>query len=179
MRLWLTHEQIHQLVELAAAGAPREVCGLLAGDSERVTRIMPLPNAAADPQRSYHIDDQALTQTLFQLQRDKLRLHAFFHSHPVGQPIPSETDKRQATYPDIPYLIIGLYPEPQLAAWLLRRTEATPVEIHVGDHRPLPIPAPLSAAEKRAIVLAALIAFLFVIALSLALLPPAPIIVTP
>jgi proteasome lid subunit RPN8/RPN11 len=179
MRLWLTHDQVRQLVELASAGAPHEVCGLLVGNADRITRIISLPNAAADPQHHYHMDDQALTQAFFQMQRDALKLHAFYHSHPRGQPIPSQTDKQQATYPDTPYLIIGLHPQPQLSAWLLCAHTATPVEVHVGDDRPAALPPPLTVVEKRAIILAALIAFLFVIALSLTLLPPAPVIVTP
>ncbi|MBL8164607.1 MAG: M67 family metallopeptidase [Anaerolineae bacterium] len=179
MRLWLTHDQVRQLVDLANITSPREACGLLVGDAERVTRIIALPNTASDSQHNYHIDDQALTKTLFQLQREGLRLHAFFHSHPRSRPIPSDTDKQQATYADVPYLIVGLHPAPQISAWLLTRAEATPVEIHIGDNRPPALPAPMSPAQKRAIIAAALIAFLVVIALSLSLLPPAPVIVTP
>jgi hypothetical protein len=82
---------------------------------------------------------------------------------------------RSATYPDTPYLIIGLKAEARLAAWQIRYGEVIPVSLHIGLNPPVPqAGAKLTKAQKNAILLSALIAFILVIVISLTLLPSAP-----
>jgi proteasome lid subunit RPN8/RPN11 len=180
MRLWLTPEQTTTLVQYAREVAPHEACGLLAGRGEQVHEVISLPNSAAEPLHHYRIEDAAYSRTLFQLQKQRLSVIGFYHSHPESDPIPSSDDIRQAHYPDTPFLIVGLHQrESQLAAWNIHYGQVTPVEIYVGLQAPPPEEEPLSRTQKTAIILSAIIAFVFMILLSLSLLPPAPIIVTP
>jgi proteasome lid subunit RPN8/RPN11 len=180
MRLWLTPTQTNILVQQAVDDAPRETCGLLAGLGERVQEIVPLPNSAVDPLHHYRLNDQAYSTALFRLQAKNLTVVGFYHSHPKGDPIPSVEDIQDAHYPDTPYLIIGLRNgESRLAAWRIRYGQVVPVEIYVGEEAPPPEEGTLSMAQKRAIILSAIIVFVFMIILSLSLLPPAPMIVTP
>jgi proteasome lid subunit RPN8/RPN11 len=180
MRLWLTPEQTNILVQYAAEATPREVCGLLAGMGERVVEIVALPNTAGEPLHHYRMDDAAYSRAMFQLQKRQLTVIGFYHSHPSSEPIPSSKDIRQAHYPDTPFLIVGLHgQQARLAAWNIRYGQVSPVEIYVGLEAPPPDEDLLSPAQKTAIILSAIIAFVFLIVLSLSLLPPAPIIVTP
>jgi proteasome lid subunit RPN8/RPN11 len=180
MRLWMTPEQTHQLVEYARAERPAEACGLLVGSGEQVHEIIPLRNIAQNPAHHYRIDDEAYGRAFFQAQKRGLAVIAFYHSHPTGDPMPSDEDIRQAYYPDIPYVIIGLRQgRTRLAAWQMRCGQVNPVEVIINLEAPPPAEAPLSRAQKTAIILSAIIVFAFMIILSLSLLPPAPIIVTP
>ncbi|MEO8395776.1 MAG: M67 family metallopeptidase [Chloroflexota bacterium] len=172
--MWLTPEQAQTLIAHAHAEAPNEACGIIAGRGERAVEITPIPNAAADPQHSYYMDERRLVETLSSLSARHLDLIGFYHCHPQTDPIPSTTDIKQASYPDTPYLIVGLKgTEARLAAWTMRFGQVSEVPLHIGLQAPLPTPA-LSPAQKIAILLSALIAFILLIVLSLSLLPPAP-----
>lgn len=180
MRLWLTPEQTSQLARYAQTAAPDEACGLLAGTGEQIREVVSLPNIAPTPRYHYRIDDEAYSKTLFRLQKSGMTVIGFYHSHPTGDPIPSTEDIRQALYPDTPYLIIGLRQgEPRMAAWRIRYGEVIPVEVYVGSEAPPAEEGKLTTAQKTAILLSAIIAFVFMIILSLSLLPPAPIIPKP
>lgn len=174
MHLWLTWEQTQTLVQHALDAAPYECCGLLAGQGGQVTRIVPIPNVADDPQHFYRLDPQALTRAFFDLQRSGLRLLAFYHSHPRGEPVPSETDVAQALYPDVAYLILGLGTrDVGIAAWQITHRQVYPVLVHIGELPPQ-LPAEMTRAQRTAIILSAIIAVIIVLVVSLSLLPPPP-----
>jgi proteasome lid subunit RPN8/RPN11 len=175
--LWLTDEQARAIVEHARSEQPREACGLLAGTDHRVLQVLPLPNSAADPIHHFRIDDHALIQTLYRIEQNGLSLLGIYHSHPNGDPIPSTVDIREAAYPDCAYVIAGLRGSPRLAAWDIRDAVVTPVELHTAPQPPEKRTEPLSRPQKAAIVVGAVLAFAFMLVLSLSLLPPAPIIV--
>lgn len=181
MRLFLTEEQARALLRHAIETAPQEACGLLAGVGEQVQAVIPIANSAADPRHFYRLDDTAFARALLQLDRQGLDLVALYHSHPHGDPIPSPTDVQQATYPDTPYLIIGLRGEPRLAVWQMRYGEVTPVKVIIGvtSDGSRNDDGTLSQAQRLAIIVSAILAFAFMIIVSLVLLPPAPVIVVP
>jgi proteasome lid subunit RPN8/RPN11 len=106
--MWLSREQAQAIVDHARAESPREACGIIAGRGERAFEIISIPNTAADPQHAYRMDERRLAETLAGLDGRGLELVGLYHSHPAGEPIPSPVDVRQATYPDTPYLIVGL-----------------------------------------------------------------------
>lgn len=174
--MWLTDGQARAIVDHARAEAPNEACGVIAGHRGRADEIIPIPNVAADPLHAYHMDEQSLVTALISLEKRGLELVGLYHSHPKSDPIPSPTDVRQATYPDTPYLIVSLKGgEARLSAWSMRYSQVTPVALHVGEEPP-PETRSLSTAQKIAILVSALIAFILMLVLSLSLLPPAPII---
>ncbi len=177
MILWLTDSQARQIAQHARAEAPNEACGLIAGVGAQAQRIIPAPNGAADPRRHFEIEHAALVKAMFEIEAAGLSLIGIYHSHPHGDPIPSATDIREANYLDTIQVIVGLSRrEPAVAAWrvtALRTVE--PVHLHVGDSAPRDVAEPgLSRAQRAAIVISALAAFIFLLLVSLSLLPPAP-----
>jgi len=180
MRLWLTPAQADSIGRHALDERPQEACGLIAGIGEQAHEIIPMANVADEPQHQFRLDDEQFTKTMFDLERAGLSLIGIYHSHPSGDPIPSQIDIREAAYPDTAYVIVGLRDSgARLAAWDIRILEVNPVELYVGINPPPPQDPPLSRAEKTAIIVAAVVAFIFMLILSLSLLPPAPIIMTP
>jgi proteasome lid subunit RPN8/RPN11 len=180
MRLWLTEVQAKAIAQHALSEAPQEACGVIGGVGERAERIVPLSNVASDPNRFYQLDNGALDQAVRSFRADGLSLIAIYHSHPRGEPIPSPNDVEAAPHLAVIHLIVGLkHPEPRLAAWSIQTAQVQRVELHVGGEPPPSSPTlRLSRAQKNAIVLSAVIAFLLVLIISLSLLPPAPVIVT-
>ena len=71
----------------ARAAHPRECCGLLEGDGERIAAIHPARNLA-DAADRFEIDP-ALQ---FRLRREGRRIVGCYHSHPGGVAAPSRRD---------------------------------------------------------------------------------------
>lgn len=174
-RLWLKDELAQQIVQHARSEHPREACGIIGGSGEQAAVVIPVANAANDPLREYRLDDQALVAAMRLLKQQSLSLLGFYHSHPDSEPIPSPMDIALATYPQTVYLIVGLRTrEPQLAAWEMNYGQVTRVELVVSPQAPAKYDDTLSEAQKTAIFISALVAFVFMLLLSVSLLPPAP-----
>ncbi len=127
----VTFPQLEKIFAYAKQADPAECCGLIGGAGERVMNIYPLRNVAADAIVSY----EAAPEDLFAAQR-RMRecgeeLLAIYHSHPrSAEPAPSETDVRQAFYPQAVYLIVGLAgPEPVIRAFRISEREDVWVEV--------------------------------------------------
>ncbi len=175
MRLWLKDALAREIVEHGQAEHPREACGVLLGIGDEVRRVVPIRNVADNPLHQYRLDDRELAQVIDGA--DGLVLVGFYHTHPNGDPIPSPVDVAQAAYPTTPFLIVGLKnrSHPQFAAWLIDYTQVSRVELHLSDSAPdWETKPPLNGTTRFAILTSALIAFILMIILSLALLPPAP-----
>lgn len=180
MRLWLTEAHVQTVVQHARAEAPNEACGVIGGVGERADRIVPLPNAAADPQHFYKLDTTALEHTVREFRNSGLSLIGIYHSHPRGEPVLSPTDVQNAPPLNIAHLVVGLrHVEPRLAAWRVQGGQVDRMELYVGTFPPQSKPdAPESRAQKAAIIISAVVAFILVLIISLSLLPAAPVIVT-
>lgn len=105
------------LVTAAVAAAPREACGLLVGRGWKVHRVVPARNVDASPTR-YTIDPADHFAALRDARRDGLAVLGAYHSHPAGPPVPSPADLAEAA-PDFVYVIVGLAPMADVAAWHL------------------------------------------------------------
>jgi proteasome lid subunit RPN8/RPN11 len=179
MRLWLTPVQAEMIAREALDARPAEACGLIAGIGEQARKIIPIPNTATDPQHFFRLDEQDFARSMFDIEQSGLSLIGIYHSHPTGEPVPSQTDIQQANYPETAYLIVGLCDdEPRFAVWDIRADTVNRVDLHIGMQPPPP-ESTLSMAQKTAILLAAVVALAFMLILSLSLLPPAPVIVAP
>lgn len=180
MGLWLTEAHVKTIAQHAFSDAPQEACGIIGGTGERAERIVALTNVAADPLHFFQMDKDELDHSIRAFRADGLSLIGIYHSHPRGEPILSPTDVEHAPPLNVTYLIVGLrHPEPRLAAWRVHHHEVDRVELYVGEDPPIwKENEPLSQAQKAAIIISAVIAFILVLIISLSLLPPAPIIVT-
>ena len=162
----LDEQQAQMLAQYAQEAAPAEACGLIAGRGEVAQWIVPIPNAASEPTHRFQFDQRVFVQAMFQIERKGLNLIAFYHSHPKHPPIPSATDVRFAYYPDVIQLIVSLQ-------------SGTPrfVELQIGAaviHDETP--EQFSVAQRAAVIVGAVLTFLLVVLIALALLPPAPVL---
>lgn len=174
--LQLTRTQAQILAKQALSVAPDETCGVLIGKNQRVTEVIPIKNIADKPEVHFEFDPEQQATIFSKIYRDRLDLIAIYHSHPRSEPIPSDTDIRNATYPDVIHLIIGIKNnEPLLAAWQIRGLFVNRIPLIIDDNfKILPGNKSLSTAQKNAIILSGFIAIIILITYAIYLLPPAP-----
>lgn len=83
---------------------------MLIGSGNDVTEAIAARNIA-DSQTRFLIDPQDHIDAIRGARDRGLEVLGFYHSHPHSSPVPSETDRAEATYPDHLYLIVGLASE--------------------------------------------------------------------
>jgi len=174
--LQLSRDQAQQLVQFAWNTKPYECCGLIAGQDNQAKTIIPIPNASDKPNKRFFMEPSALLKALKQIEYERLQLLAIFHSHPEDDPIPSQTDIHESQYSEVVHLIISLkYQTPRLQAWRIKASQVSAVDLVIGSKPQENLEkGNLTQTQKYAIVLAALLAFIAVIVISIVLLPPAP-----
>ncbi len=101
-----------QIIALARAEYPNEMCALIVGDRAaadggRATRFEPTRNKAASPYR-YEIDPEDLLRLTIATDDADEVFWAIVHSHTHSPAVPSPTDVGLAFYPDALYILVSL-----------------------------------------------------------------------
>ena len=79
---------------------------MLVGTATTVVEAVPAKNIAEQATR-FLIDPQDHIDAIRGARQSGLEVVGFYHSHPHSAPLPSETDRAEASYPDHLYLIVG------------------------------------------------------------------------
>ena len=103
----IKREILEAIVRHARDEAPRECCGLLMGQGEIITHHRPMKNVLESNVR-YAMEAQALFQFFKDLRAANQKHLGIYHSHPLSEAYPSETDVRESFYPDCTYFIVSL-----------------------------------------------------------------------
>ncbi len=96
MTIAVTSSVLDALLREARAARPREACGLLFGTDDAIAAHRPAVNVHPNPATHFEIDPQALIDAHRAMRQGGPRLVGYYHSHPVGPPEPSATDRTQA-----------------------------------------------------------------------------------
>lgn len=120
-----TRAAYDEVVAHAKAGAPEEICGVLAGEhgsqTSRVEAVHRTANAADAPRTTYEIGPEELLATVEAVEDAGQEVVGFYHSHPAGPSVPSETDRAQATWQGYSYVIVALDGTPFVGSWRWNR----------------------------------------------------------
>jgi proteasome lid subunit RPN8/RPN11 len=109
---------------------------MVAGRDGQATRVIPIPNAAARPERTYEMDPQAQHRAWMEIEDAGEDLAAIYHSHPPVGAYFSETDMQQAYLGDAPawpgtlYIVVGLNPF-GVKTFAIADHQATEVELAI------------------------------------------------
>jgi proteasome lid subunit RPN8/RPN11 len=101
--LTLSKTQWQEMLNYVQQHAPLESCGLLAGNDDRVEKVIFVRNQAQSPTR-FVMDPYEQLQAFDWIDSNKLDLLGIFHSHPAGPEGASPTDIAEAAY-EVVYLI--------------------------------------------------------------------------
>ena len=118
-----------EMVDHGIAGFPNEACGLLAGKEGRPVKFFAMSNQDASPV-SYRLDPTEQLKVFTELEDEGWDLLGIFHTHTA---YPSETDLKQAFYPEATYLVMSLSDRsnPVLRGFTMQDGEVSEREVRV------------------------------------------------
>jgi proteasome lid subunit RPN8/RPN11 len=96
-----------EIVEQGLREFPNECCGVIAAENGTPTRVFPMTNIDASPV-TYRLDPKEQLRVFNELDDNGWDLWGIYHSHTHSEAYPSETDRRQAFYPESLYLVLSL-----------------------------------------------------------------------
>jgi proteasome lid subunit RPN8/RPN11 len=96
-----------EMIAHAQEEAPTEACGILAGKNGRVLELHRARNVDCSPV-SYRLDREEQYRVFKDIEERGWELVGIYHSHPASPAVPSETDEKQAGYPEASYVLISL-----------------------------------------------------------------------
>ena len=94
----VTREALTAMRAAAVAAHPHEACGVLLGQGAQITAARPARNVHPTPATHFAIDPQALIDAHRSARSGGPPVLGYFHSHPVGLPEPSATDRACAAH---------------------------------------------------------------------------------
>lgn len=124
---------LDEIVAHAREDLPNECCGLVGGSGEEAKSVYRTRNAFESPMR-FNIHPSDLFRVLEQeIPESGQELVAMYHSHPVSEARPSQTDiNLSENWPGTVWLICSLAEdEPVVRAWSIGDGAATEVELAV------------------------------------------------
>ena len=132
MSLRLPRDFADRIVDQARSEHPNEACGLLAGADGTATKLFAMTNAERSPV-IYRIDPKEQLRVFNEIEDGGLQLVGIYHSHTRSAAYPSDTDVRQAYYPDAVYLIVSLADTnaPDLRGYRINDGKVTEVELEL------------------------------------------------
>lgn len=96
-----------EVVEQGLREFPNECCGVIAAASGVPVKVFTMRNADASPV-TYRLDPKEQLRVWDELDEQGWDLWGIYHSHTHSEAYPSETDRRQAFYPDAYYILLSL-----------------------------------------------------------------------
>jgi predicted GIY-YIG superfamily endonuclease/proteasome lid subunit RPN8/RPN11 len=84
------------IVAEASSAHPNEACGILLGSADRIDHAVVTANVHPDPRRHFEIDPAALIAAHRAAREGGPGLAGYWHSHPVGDAVPSAADRAMA-----------------------------------------------------------------------------------
>ena len=127
-RILIPENIYRRMINHCCEEKPLEACGLLVGAAGHVLAGYATDNQARSPVL-YRVDDYQLLAAAEEAERKGREIAAIYHSHVTSDPVPSQTDIVQATWPEAFYIIISLKGRrPRARAWRI-------VDGQVSEHR--------------------------------------------
>lgn len=109
MKVRISRAVIEAIRRQARAALPDECCGLMLATEEtgRVDAILPAANVAQTPRSRFEVDPAVLIAAHRAERAGGPKILGCYHSHPVGEPVPSREDAAQADPSGQLWLICG------------------------------------------------------------------------
>ena len=124
---------LDQIFAHARVEDPLECCGLLIGAPDFVEDSIPVKNVRSSP-TTFEVDPAGHFAAIRKARATNRAVVGAYHSHPASEPVPSETDVREANDPAFLHLIVSLSgPNPDARAYRIGDARVEPLPIDVVD----------------------------------------------
>lgn len=107
MALQVSSEVVERLLAEAGSAHPRECCGILLGEGDRIAAIATARNVHPAPETHFEIDPQLLVDAHRAARQGGPQVIGYYHSHPNGRAQPSATDLELAAGDEAVWAIIA------------------------------------------------------------------------
>ncbi|MHC4394638.1 MAG: M67 family metallopeptidase [Planctomycetota bacterium] len=107
LKLQVSNSIFEQMLQQAAAEAPIEACGILAGEAGMAEKLYKMTNIDASSDH-FMMEPQEQFAVIKDIRASGLEMLAIYHSHPESPARPSAEDIRLALTPDVVYVIVSL-----------------------------------------------------------------------
>lgn len=107
MALELTIALLERLAAEAEKARPAECCGILVGEGDQISAIMPAQNVHPTPKTHFEIDPKTLIDAHRAARNGGPQVVGYYHSHPSGPAQPSRTDEETAAGDNAIWAIIA------------------------------------------------------------------------
>ena len=108
MTIEVSSRVLNDITEHAAKADPRECCGILLGDRDRIVVALSAANVHPRPESHFEIDPQTLVDAHRAARQGGPTVAGYFHSHPNGLAEPSDTDRAQAVHDGSIWAIVAV-----------------------------------------------------------------------
>lgn len=127
---------IDGVIAEARRTAPHECCGVLLVRAREILWFEPVRNLSDDSSR-FDADPLGLLRVEQDADRKSRAIIGYYHSHPLGDPRPSSTDRAGRIWPELPpYLHLIVSPDGRWVMYNMRDDAWTRVEVEVFDAEP-------------------------------------------
>lgn len=131
--LYLSKEQVAELIEHSKREFPNEACGILAGKDQKIEKIYQMTNT--DKSRvTYFMAPEEQLKVVKEIRNLGLEMVGIYHSHTESPAYPSAYDVKLAFYPEASYVIVSLQDkvEPKIRLFKIVEGEIKEEKIMVG-----------------------------------------------
>lgn len=130
--LTISQEHWQEMLTHVNRHAPLEACGLLAGKSDRVEKVIFVRNQTQSPVR-FVMDPYEQLQAFDWIDSNQLELLGIFHSHPAGPETASLTDIAEAAYEVVHLIWSPTRDSWQARAFWIENGRATEISLQIVD----------------------------------------------
>ena len=129
----LPRQLVNQILHQAQGSPGEEVCGLIAAKNGKPRYCIAIPNVASDPQRLFAMEPAGQIDAMRRIREQGDELFGIYHSHPHSPATPSDTDLKEAGYPDALYIIVSLNTKGvlEMRGYRLRSGKAVSVHLEI------------------------------------------------
>lgn len=117
--LFLTKEELQEIIKHCQKEYPKEACGILAGNNGKASKVYKMANTSDNPQTCYFMEPGEQLKIFKEMRRLNLEMLGIYHSHSETEAYPSQRDCEMAFYPEASYIIISLqnFDKPEMHAF--------------------------------------------------------------
>ena len=104
----IKRQTANTLLAHAQSSPKLEICGLIGMDQQQNMQTYLIPNTSKNPNHFFQMDAKSQIDAMRNMRENNQTLFGIYHSHPSSPAQPSETDLKEASYPETNYFIISL-----------------------------------------------------------------------
>lgn len=130
MKVEISRSLLQEIEDDVRSDISKERCGLLLGAGPAlITAFQAVENVHTSPENSFEMEHSALIAAHRREREGGAQVLGHYHSHPSGQPVPSEEDARQADVDGRYWMIFG---QDSYSLW-----QTSQSGVHLGRFNPL------------------------------------------